>query len=59
MRPPHWAAFGGPFGKLYEGPWFFRWRPQYGEGWRLSIGHRVGGFYLIALGPLRIGRHIR
>lgn len=58
-RVPHWAASGGPFSKLYRGPWFFYWKaPPYARGWRLGIGHRMGGFYLVELGPLRIGRHV-
>ena len=56
MTLPHWAQHGGPFWKGYSG-WFLRLRPQYGECWRWGIGHRAGGFYLIELGPLRIGRH--
>jgi hypothetical protein len=57
MRAPAWAQYGGPFGRLYRGPWFCFRSPQYGEGWKWAVGHRMGGFYLIELGPLRIGRH--
>lgn len=59
LRFPASLQFGGPFGRIYRGPWFFYWRPQYREGWKWGIGHRAGGFYLIELGPLRIGRHRR
>lgn len=55
-RVPHWAQFGGPFARCYRGPWFLYFRPQYGEGWRWGIGHRMGGFYLVELGPIRFGR---
>lgn len=59
MRVPHWAQYGGLFGRMYRGAWFFYWTPPYGDGWRFGLGHRMGGFYLVELGPIRIGRHWR
>ena len=54
---PHWAQYGGPFSRLYRnGRWFFYLRPQYGEGRRWGLGHRMGGFWLAEIGSIRIGK---
>lgn len=60
MKVPYWAYRGGPFWRGYRGPWFVYLRPPpYDRGWHWGAGHRMGGFYLIELGRIRIGKHYR